>query len=321
MLWSKSSWELHPGLWRTLKRLWKVSMDWPKASCAFYSETTDCAGNGGPGDVIYLDYSKAFNLIFHILIVFGKSNLVNILDVSTVCSKMTALPGSKSSGQWFEIPLVASYEWHFPGISTALMRFPISNDLEFEMSVPKPNSNRGGRSVCRMEGRAAFWRDLNVPEKRTATNSMKFGQKNRWVPHLMQKQPMQKHSLGAGWLESSFAENELEVLRPNKLKRSRQCASAAMRVNDVPGFISRIIAGRLREMVISSILPFYERLGSITSGLGLSSMRKTLTSWRESRGASTKVVSGQKHTACEGRLRQLHSFNPERWRLKGHFPF
>lgn len=59
-------------------------------------------------DVIYLDFSKAFNLIFHILIGFGRSNLVNVLDGSTVCSKTTGLPGSKSSGQWFEIPLVAN---------------------------------------------------------------------------------------------------------------------------------------------------------------------------------------------------------------------
>lgn len=46
-------------------------------------------------------------------------------------------------------------------------------------------------------------------------------------PHLMQNKPPQKHSLGAGWLERSFVENDLEVLVLNKLNMSQQCASAA----------------------------------------------------------------------------------------------
>jgi len=55
------------------------------------------------------------------------------------------------------------------------------------------------------------------------------------------------------------------------------------------------------------------------SGFGLSSMRKTLTNWRESRGASTKMVRLQEHMACEGRIRELDSFSPERRRLKRTF--
>lgn len=33
---------------------------------------------------------------------------------------------------------------NFPGISTALIYFPVTNDLEFDMSVPKLNANQGG---------------------------------------------------------------------------------------------------------------------------------------------------------------------------------
>lgn len=93
------------------------------------------------------------------------------------------------------------------------------------------------------------------------------------------------------------------------------------RANHVPGCISSIIAGKLREMVISSIWPLYEHVGNIISGFGLSSMRKTLMYWRESRGASKKMVREQEHMACDGRLRELDSLSSERRRLKGHFPF
>lgn len=62
----------------SLKQQWTVSMSWPKASCTFYSETTDYAGNDGPVDVIYLDFNKAFSLIFQTFIVFRRYNLFNI---------------------------------------------------------------------------------------------------------------------------------------------------------------------------------------------------------------------------------------------------
>jgi len=39
------------------------------------------AANGTPVDVIYLDFSKAFNLFLHTFIVVQWSNLVNILYV------------------------------------------------------------------------------------------------------------------------------------------------------------------------------------------------------------------------------------------------
>lgn len=43
-----------------------------------------------------------------------------------------------------------------PGISTALMYFPVSNDLEFDMSVPKPDSNQGGMNNLLGRGQGCF---------------------------------------------------------------------------------------------------------------------------------------------------------------------
>lgn len=84
-------------------------MDRAKASCPFYSETTDSAGNGRSVDAIYLDFSKPSHLPFHTCIEMKSSQYTTCVDYK-VSSEMTELPGSKSSGQWFEFPLVASYE-------------------------------------------------------------------------------------------------------------------------------------------------------------------------------------------------------------------
>lgn len=84
-------------------------MDRTKASCTFYSETTDSAGNGRSVDAIYLDFSKPSHLIFHTCIGMKSSKHTMCVDYKE-SSEMTELPGSKTSGQWFGIPLVASYE-------------------------------------------------------------------------------------------------------------------------------------------------------------------------------------------------------------------
>ena len=70
-------------------------------------------------------------------------------------------------------------------------------------------------------------------EKWTATSSMNFSQINSEVPHLMQNKPMKKHSLGAGCLENSFVENDVDVLMRNELNMSQQRASVAIRVNHI----------------------------------------------------------------------------------------
>lgn len=70
------------------------------------------------------------------------------------------------------------------------------------------------------------------------------------VLHLQQENSLQLYRLGTIWLESSFAEQDLEVLADSKLNISQQCALAA-KADSLLGFINRSSTSGMSKEIIS----------------------------------------------------------------------
>jgi len=100
------------------------------------------------------------------------------------------------------------------------------------------------------EGCAAVQSDLNGLEKQADKNLLKFSKWNCKVLHLGRNKLMHQYMLGAGQLESSFAEKDLV---DTKVTIHQQCALVAEKANGVLGCISKTVPSRSREV----ILPLY----------------------------------------------------------------
>lgn len=67
---------------------------------------------------------------------------------------------------------------------------------------------------------------------------------------LGKNNPMEQHTPGADWLESSFAEDDLAILVDIKLTMSQQCALVAKKANSLLDHIRQSTFSKLRGVIL-----------------------------------------------------------------------
>ena len=66
---------------------------------------------------------------------------------------------------------------------------------------------------------------------------------------------MHQYRLGDDLLESSFGEKDLGVLVDKRFAMNQQCAPVAEKASDIQGYIKKMVASRLREVIPSLLCP------------------------------------------------------------------
>ena len=287
----------------------------------FFDRVFEWYDQGDSVDVLYLDFSKAFDKVCHERLIrkleklgvrgrvqswirewlSGRKQRVQINgERSDWADVVSGVPQGSVLGPLLFIIFINDID---KGLSCEIAKF--ADDTKIASRVNTVDNIRSlQKSLDRLGGWADKW-------------GMEFNLDKCKVMHIGRNNLQYQYNLNGGWVKSVDEEKDLGVIVSSDLKASKQCMKAKNRANSLLGMINRGVSYKSPEVVsklyLSYVRPHLEYCVQFWSPR----YEQDINMLEGVQRRATKMIPALKSLSYEDRLKKLNMFSLKRRRVRG----
>ncbi|CAM4321681.1 unnamed protein product [Lepidochelys kempii] len=288
---------------------------------SFFERVTDFLDKGNAVDLIYLDFSKAFDTVPH-------GELLVKLDKMGINRKIERWIGNWLKGRLQRVLLKGELSgWR--EVTSGVPQGSVLGPILFNLFIADLGTKSGSvlikfaddtklGGIANLEkDRDTLQEDLDDLVNWSNRNRMKFNSEKCKVMHLGINNKNFSYKLGTHQLEVTEEEKDLGVLVDHRMTMSCQCDMAVKKANVVLGCIRRGISRRDKEVLVplykALVRPHLEYCVQFWSPM----FKKDEFKLEQVQRRATRMIRGMENLSYERRLRELGLFSLTKRRLRG----
>ncbi|CAM4557273.1 unnamed protein product [Caretta caretta] len=288
---------------------------------SFFEKVTDFLDKGNTVDLIYLDFSKAFDTVPH-------GELLVKLDKMGINRKIERWIRNWLKGRLQRVLLKGELSgWR--EVTSGVPQGSVLGPILFNLFITDLGTKSGsvlikfaddtklGGIVNLEKDKDTLQEDLDDLVNWSNSNRMKFNSEKCKVMNLGINNKNFSYKLGTHQLEVTEEEKDLGVLVDHRMTMSRQCDMAEKKANAVLGCIRRGNSSRDKEVLVSLykalVRPHLEYCVQFWSPM----FKKDEFKLEQVQRRATRMIRGMENLSYERRLRELGLFSLIKKRLRG----
>ncbi|CAM5110189.1 unnamed protein product [Natator depressus] len=288
---------------------------------SFFEKVTDFLDKGNAVDLIYLDFSKAFDTVPH-------GELLVKLEKMGINRKIERWIRNWLKGRLQRVLLKGELSgWR--EVTSGVPQGSVLGPILFNLFITDLGTKSGSvlikfaddtklGGIANLEkDRDTLQEDLDDLVNWSNSNRMKFNSEKCKVMHLGINNKNFSYKLGTHQLEVTEEEKDLGVLVDHRMTMSRQCDMAVKKASAVLGCIRRGISSRDKEVLVplykALVRPHLEYCVQFWSPM----FKKDEFKLEQVQRRATRMIRGMENLSYERRLKELGSFSLTKRRLRG----
>ncbi len=288
---------------------------------SFYSEVYKAVDNGKAYDIIYLDFSKAFDRVPHERLIRKveahgiRGNISKWIKAwLTGRRQRVSINGTKS--EWADVK---------SGVPQGSVLGPLLfiiyiNDLDTEINSRLSkfaDDTKIGRAIHSDDDANALQRDLDNLCEWTDKWQMRFNTEKCKVINVGRTNDNNNYKLVNDTISHSSCERDLGVMVTKDLKPRQQCIKVRNKANRILGFISRSVSNRTDKVILQLYLALVRPHLDYAVQFWCPAYKMDIHSLESVQRRMTKMIHSIRNLPYEERLKRLNLHSLERRRVRG----